>query len=132
MGSTRRRSPRTALGFLAERHLATLTTLRPDGSPHVVAVGFTWDADAGLARVITFAPSRKARNLAGLARRPGRRCARSTAAGGSPSRARPPSPTTRRAWPRACAATPSATASPGERADRVVIEITVDRVLGRA
>ncbi|HEY1118405.1 MAG TPA: pyridoxamine 5'-phosphate oxidase family protein, partial [Acidimicrobiales bacterium] len=27
--------------FLTERHLATLTTLRADGSPHVVAVGFT-------------------------------------------------------------------------------------------
>jgi hypothetical protein len=27
------------LAFLAERHLATLTTLRPDGTPHVVAVG---------------------------------------------------------------------------------------------
>ena len=56
--------PEEALGFLGERHLATLTTLRPDGSPHVVAVGFTWDRDAGLARVISFAPSRKARNLA--------------------------------------------------------------------
>ena len=32
-----------ALAFLATRHLATLTTLRPDGSPHVVPVGFTWD-----------------------------------------------------------------------------------------
>ena len=31
------------LAFLAERHLATLTTLRPDGSPHVVAVGFSYD-----------------------------------------------------------------------------------------
>ena len=27
------------LAFLAERHLATLTTLRPNGSPHVVPVG---------------------------------------------------------------------------------------------
>lgn len=50
--------------FLAERHLATLTTLRPDGSPHVVPVGFTWDAEAGVARVITSGPSRKARNAA--------------------------------------------------------------------
>jgi PPOX class probable F420-dependent enzyme len=48
--------------FLAERHLATLTTLRPDGSPHVVAVGFTWDAGAGVARVITSGDSVKARN----------------------------------------------------------------------
>ena len=47
------------LAFLTVRHLATLTTLRPDGSPHVVAVGFTWDDEAGLARVITSGASRK-------------------------------------------------------------------------
>jgi len=47
------------LAFLTERHLATLTTLRPDGTPHVVAVGFTWDPVAGLARVITNRTSRK-------------------------------------------------------------------------
>jgi len=56
--------PPEALAFLNERHLATLTTLRPDGSPHVVAIAFTWDASAGLARVITGASSRKARNVA--------------------------------------------------------------------
>ncbi|MGN9843932.1 pyridoxamine 5'-phosphate oxidase family protein [Nonomuraea sp. H19] len=50
--------------FLAEPHVATLTTLRPDGSPHVVAVRFTWDADAAIARVLTVSTSRKARNLA--------------------------------------------------------------------
>ena len=32
-----------ALAFLTERHLAMLTTLRADNSPHVVAVGFTFD-----------------------------------------------------------------------------------------
>ena len=51
--------PEPVLAFLTERHLATLTTLRPDGSPHVVAVGFTWDDEAGLARVITSGASRK-------------------------------------------------------------------------
>ena len=51
-----------ALDFLAVRHLATLTTLRPDGSPHVVPVGFTWDPKASVARVITSRSSRKARN----------------------------------------------------------------------
>lgn len=56
--------PPEALAFLTERHLATLTTLRPDGSPHVVAVAFTWDDEAGLARVITGRESRKARNVA--------------------------------------------------------------------
>lgn len=52
-----------ALQFLSERHLATLTTLRPDGSPHVVAVGFTWDPAVGLARVITDGGSRKAAHV---------------------------------------------------------------------
>ncbi|WP_338184168.1 TIGR03618 family F420-dependent PPOX class oxidoreductase [Jatrophihabitans sp.] len=52
------------LRFLRERRVATLTSLLPDGSLHVVPVGFTWDADSGLARVITSGPSRKARNLA--------------------------------------------------------------------
>ncbi|MEU6408831.1 TIGR03618 family F420-dependent PPOX class oxidoreductase [Microbispora sp. NPDC046933] len=50
--------------FLAESRVATLTTLRPDGSPHVVAVRFTWDSRAALARVPSVASSRKARNLA--------------------------------------------------------------------
>ena len=56
--------PPEALVFVGERHLATLTTLRPDGSPHSTAVGFTWDPGAGLVRIITWASSRKARNLA--------------------------------------------------------------------
>lgn len=57
---------REALDFLATRHLATLTTLRADGSPHVVPVGFTWDSEEAVARVITSRGSRKARNaLAG-------------------------------------------------------------------
>lgn len=54
----------TALDFVTARHLATLTTLRPDGSPHVVPVGFTWDPEALVVRVITSGPSRKARNAA--------------------------------------------------------------------
>ncbi len=51
------------LAFLAERHLATLTTLRADGSPHVVPVGVTYDPDARLARVITSGTSAKARHV---------------------------------------------------------------------
>ncbi|UQX89837.1 TIGR03618 family F420-dependent PPOX class oxidoreductase [Jatrophihabitans telluris] len=51
------------LAFFSERHLATLTTLRPDGSPHVVPVGLTFDPDTLLARVICSAASRKARNV---------------------------------------------------------------------
>lgn len=56
--------PAGVRSFLTERHLATLTTLRPDGTPHVVAVGFTWDDDARLVRVITNGGSAKARHVA--------------------------------------------------------------------
>ncbi|MET9448185.1 pyridoxamine 5'-phosphate oxidase family protein [Streptomyces cinerochromogenes] len=51
------------LAFWRERHLCTLTTLRPDGSPHVVPVGVTYDAEARLARVITSGTSAKARHV---------------------------------------------------------------------
>ena len=54
--------PQAAREFLAERHLATLTTVRPDGSPHVVPVAFTWDAGALVARVIASGGTRKVRN----------------------------------------------------------------------
>ena len=123
--------PEEVSAFLEERHLATLTTLRPDGSPHVVAVGFTWDADAGLARVITFAPSRKARHVAAA---PGSRAAVCQVDGGrwltlegtavvtdDPARV---AEAVRRYAGRY--------REPKARDDRVAIEITVDRVLGRA
>jgi len=51
-----------ALAFLTERHLAMLTTLRADNSPHVVAVGFTFDPKTHIARVITSDGSQKAIN----------------------------------------------------------------------
>jgi PPOX class probable F420-dependent enzyme len=58
------RDPRTPtpsyLAFWRERHLCTLTTLRADGTPHVVPVGATYDPGAGLARVITSGSSAKA------------------------------------------------------------------------
>ena len=55
--------PADVIQFMTDRHLATLTLLRPDGSPHVTPVGFTWDRDAKLVRVITWAGSKKARLL---------------------------------------------------------------------
>lgn len=51
------------LAFVRERHLATLTTSRADGTPHVVPVAFTWDEARGLARVTTRAGSVKAGHL---------------------------------------------------------------------
>lgn len=50
--------------FWTARRIATLVTLRRDGSPHVVPVGVTLDVDAGLARVICGGGSQKARNVA--------------------------------------------------------------------
>ena len=119
------------LEFLRERHLATLTTLRPDGSPHVVAVGFTWDDDDRLARVITWDDSKKARNVL---ESPGSRAVVSQVDGGrwlslegtatvttDPDRCREGE---RRYAERY--------REPKQREDRAVIEIAVDRVLGRA
>ena len=51
--------PAAALEFLAERHLAALSIPRPGRAPHVTPVGFTWDAEAKLARIITFASAVK-------------------------------------------------------------------------
>lgn len=50
------------LDFLAERHLATLTTLRADGTPHVVPVGFAYSHPERRVRIITSGASQKARN----------------------------------------------------------------------
>jgi len=131
MGLDPRTLPPEALAFLTERHLATLTTLRPDGSPHVVAVGVTWDGDAGLARVITFASSRKARNLFAA---PGSRAAVSQVDGGRWLTLEGPAVVTDDPTRVAEAVRRYAERyrEPGERPDRVAIEIAVDRVLGRA
>lgn len=51
------------LAFWQERHVCTLTTLRPDGSPHVVPVGVTYDHGQGIARVISSKGSKKVRNV---------------------------------------------------------------------
>ena len=73
--STRRRNPCHRLSpddpgvaqFWAERHLCTLTTLRPDGRPHVVPVGATLDAEHGLVRVIASRSSLKVRHIGAAA-----------------------------------------------------------------
>ncbi|MEU3947395.1 TIGR03618 family F420-dependent PPOX class oxidoreductase [Streptomyces sp. NPDC029526] len=51
------------LAFWQERHFPTLTTIRPDGSPHVVPVGVTYDPEHRLARIITRRTSRKAAHV---------------------------------------------------------------------
>ena len=117
--------------FVTERHLASLTTMRPDGTPHVVAVGFTWDADERIVRVITWAASRKARNVATS---PGSAAAVCQVDGGRwltlEGRATVTSDPERVAI--AVARYAERYREPKERSDRVVIEIAVDRILGRA
>lgn len=123
--------PDEVASFLSERHLATLTVVRPDGSPHVSPVGATWDAASVQARVITRAGSVKARLVAASPGTPVAICqvdggrwltlygaatvtddplAVRAAESRYETRYRPPRP----------------------RPDRVVIEIAVDRIIGRA
>ncbi|SFR70203.1 PPOX class probable F420-dependent enzyme [Agromyces sp. CF514] len=47
--------------FVTDSHLATLSTIGPDGGLHVVAVGYT--VDAGVVRIITSDGSQKVRNV---------------------------------------------------------------------
>ena len=49
--------------FWSERHLCTLSTVRADGTPHVVPVGVTLDRVNGIARVITDGGSWKVRHV---------------------------------------------------------------------
>ena len=120
--------PEAVLAFLAERHLATLTTLDADGRPHVVAIGFTFDPGRRLVRVITDAGSQKALNAArggraAVAQVDGKRWLSLEGAA------------TVTDDPDRVAAAVNAHGGryrpPGENPNRVAIEITVERVLGR-
>ena len=125
--------PDVVVTFLREYHLATLTTVRDDLSPHVVAVGFSYDIDAQVARVITWAGSQKALNAQRM-HAAGQRGAVCQVDGGrwlsleGPVRlvTEPDG---------VCAGVDGYTAryhEPKQRDDRVVIEIAVERILGHA
>jgi PPOX class probable F420-dependent enzyme len=121
------------LAFWTERHLCTLTTLRADGTPHVVPVGATLDPGAGLVRVIASRGSAKVRHVV-AAGPPGARVAICQVDG--------------RRWStvegRAVVRDDPAAVAEAERRyadryrpprinpERVVIEVTVIRRLGRA
>jgi PPOX class probable F420-dependent enzyme len=53
------------VAFWRERHLCTVTTLRADGSPHVIPMGIVLHPDAEVAWGITSGTSQKVRNLEG-------------------------------------------------------------------
>ena len=117
------------LAFLREYHLASLTTSRADGSPHVVPVGFSYDDTSRTVRIITFASSQKYRT----ALRGGRAAVSQVDGGrwltleGTVSGTDDPA--------RVALAVEGYAAryrQPGERPDRVAVEIAVDRIMGRA
>lgn len=120
--------PAAVTAFLTERHLATLTTLRPDGTPHVVAVGFTWDAEERLVRVITNRGSRKVAHVrsgparAVVAQVDGRRWLSLEGAPTVSDDAERVAEAVRRYAGRY--------RQPSPNPERVVVEIAVDRVLG--
>ena len=58
--------PTEMLDFLVERHLATLTIVKADNTPHVTPVGVTYEPERTLARVITWADSWKAKHVQSL------------------------------------------------------------------
>lgn len=117
------------LAFLREYHLASLTTFRADGSPHVVPVGFSYDHNERVVRVITFASSTKYKNALR-----GGRAAVSQVDGGRWLTLE--GTVTGTADPGRVAKAVEGYAAryrqPGERDDRVAIEIAIDRVMGRA
>ena len=49
--------------FLVESHLGTLTTMRADGTPHVVAIAFTYEAEDGTVSIICGDGTQKVRNI---------------------------------------------------------------------
>lgn len=117
------------LQFLEERHLATLTTIRSNGSPHVVAIAFGFDPATGVARVICAGTGQKVRNIIG-----DRRAALCQVDGPRwltlEGDAVVTGEATRVAEAVAVFEARYRPASPNP--DRVAIEITVHRVLGRA
>jgi PPOX class probable F420-dependent enzyme len=114
--------------FLTEYHLASLTTMRADGSPHVVPVGFSYDQESCTVRIITFDSSVKYKNAVR-----GGRAAVSQVDGGRWLTLE--GTVTGTADPdRVALAVAGYTAryrKPGDREGRVAIEIAVDRIMGR-
>lgn len=112
--------------FLTERHLASLTTLRADGSPHVVPVGFSFDTASREVRIITFDGCQKVAN----ARRGGRAAVSQVDGGRWVTLEGVIRATTDPAEVAAAVAGYAARyQQPKERPDRVALVIVVDRVL---
>jgi F420H(2)-dependent biliverdin reductase len=138
------------LEFWRERHLCTLTTIRRDGGPHVVPVGVTYDHETGIARIITNGRSRKVAHILAAAEREAAPGPEGAAGAGETGGARVAvCQVDRGRWatlegrarvrtePEAVADAEARYAerygrTPRPNPERVAIEITVTRLLGRA
>ncbi len=114
------------LTFLAERRVGTLTTIRADGTPHVVAIAFGYED--GVVRIITSADTQKTRNIetnpwAVVSQVDGRRW---LSLEGPAAVRRDPE-----AIGRAVTAFERRYRTASENPRRVAIEITVERILGK-
>jgi len=119
------------LAFCAEYHLATLTIVRANNTPHVTAVGFTYEPEAALVRVITWKDSWKAKHTAALGTAQAAVCTvdggRWLTFSGTASVTDAPD-----AVAQGVARYAARYRQPKERDDRVVIELAVDKIVGRA
>ncbi len=123
--------PPEVLTFLTERHLATLTVVKGDGLPQVTPVGVTYQPETATARVITWADSFKAK---AIAERQGAPVALCQVDGGRWLTIYGRATVTDEADAVAEAVRRYAARyrQPKQRDDRVVIEVSVDRIVGRA
>ncbi|WP_171164422.1 pyridoxamine 5'-phosphate oxidase family protein [Streptomyces sp. I05A-00742] len=128
-----RNLPDDYVAFWRERHFPTLTTLRRDGSPHVVPVGVTFDPETSTARVITRKHSTKVANVLAAGSDGARVAVCQVAPGGSWATLEGTAVV--RTEPEAIADAVARYAERYERTpepnpERVLIEITVTRAMG--
>ena len=119
------------MAFSQEYHLSTLTVVRADATPHVTAVGFTYDPESALVRVITWKDSWKAKHVASLGTAQAAVC---SVDGGRWLTFSGTATVTDEADAIAEGVRRYAERyrQPKERDDRVVIELAVDKIVGRA
>lgn len=115
--------------FLREYHLATLSIVKADGTPHVTPIGFTYEPERSIARVITWAGSWKAKHVSSLGVAPAAICSvdgrRWLTLAGSARITDDPD-----AVAEAVRRYAARYRQPKERADRVVIELAVASIVG--
>lgn len=118
------------LAFLEEYHLATLSVVRADSTPHVTPVGFTYEPERAIARVITWRDSWKAHHVERLGKAQAAICSvdggRWLTLSGMATVTSEPEAVAEGVERYAARYRP-----PKARDDRVVIEVEVTKIVGR-